>query len=126
MKEPVVRLILDTSAVLAYANGRIEVGETITEVVDEGDAFGASVVSLAEAVRLAHQPEGDGIRLLSAHPCFRPLPARAADWQRLGYWAANLGTVQHAAAIIEAIDRDGYVITEEPHSYGENLPVIAF
>ena len=126
MTDPVVRLILDTSAVLAYANSRIEVGETISEVVEEGSAFGASVVSLAEAMRMADKPERDGIRLLAAHVCFKPLPAKAGDWQRLGYWAANLGTVQHAAAIIEAIDRDGYVITAEPHSYGENLPVITF
>jgi hypothetical protein len=129
VKDPVVKLILDSSAVLAYARGSLDVGETIAEVVDEGDAFGASVLSLAEAARLSKQGEREGISLLAAHTRFRPLPAQAADWQRLASWAGILDSVQHAAAVIEAIDRDGYIITSEPHIYangGENLPLIPF
>ena len=46
-----IKLVLDTSAVLAYASHSINVGEVISEVVDEGAQVGASVVCLAEGVR---------------------------------------------------------------------------
>lgn len=131
MKDPAVKLILDTSAVLAYARGSIDVGETIAEVVEEGDAFGASVISLAEAARLASDGDRAGITLLATHKRFQPLAAPAEDWPRLAAWTTSLDSVQHAAAVIEAIDRDGYLITSDPGSYthaegGENLPLIVF
>lgn len=129
MKDPQVRLILDTSAVLAYARGSIDVGETIAEAVDEGQSFGASVVCLAEAAR-ATPGERKGINLLGAHVRFHPLPAPADDWPRLAHWTTTLDAVDLAAALIEAIDRDGYILTVEPDRYtrtegGENLPLIA-
>ena len=43
MKDPNVRLVLDTTAVLAYAETSIHVGETIAEVLDEGGRFGVPV-----------------------------------------------------------------------------------
>lgn len=128
MSDRELRLVLDTSAVLAYARGSVDVGETITEVVDEGHWFGSSVVCLAEATRLAGD-DSPGITLLAAHRRFVALPAAAEKWPALATWTRLLRRVDLAASILEAVDREGHVMTAEPHlyaagsEYGE-LPVI--
>jgi hypothetical protein len=118
VKDPSIRLVLDTSAVLAYASGSIHLGETITEVVDEGGRFAASVVCLAEAIRLVPDGQAPGVPLLTRHPKFTTLPMLAEDWDRLGYWASELGQVDRAAAVVEVLDRPaGYLVTAEPGRY---------
>jgi hypothetical protein len=129
VKDPTVRLVLDTSAVLAYAASSINLGETIAEVVDEGGRFGASVVCLAEASRLAAEDRAFGVPLLTRHTRFVVLPAAAEDWDRLGYWS-KLSRIDRAAAIVEVLDRpDGYLVTAEPGAYDmkalAGLPVIS-
>ena len=129
MKDPTIRLVLDTSAVLAYAAGSIDLGQTIAEVVDEGGRFAASAVCLAEGVRLVDEDRTLGVPLLTRHPRFVPLPVLAEDWDRLGYWAKELGRIDRAAAVIEVLDRsDGYLVTAEPRRYEikalNDLPVI--
>jgi hypothetical protein len=129
MKDPAVRLVLDTSAVLAYSVGSIDLGETIAEVVDEGGRFGASVACLAEAVRLVANDRGFGVPLLTRHPRFAALPVLAEDWDRIGYWAKELGAVDRAATVIEVLDRpDGYLVTADPDAYDikplADLPII--
>jgi hypothetical protein len=44
-------LVLDTSAIVAYAEGSIHVGEPISEVRDEGGLVVVPVVCLVEAAR---------------------------------------------------------------------------
>jgi hypothetical protein len=129
VKDPTVRLVLDTSAVLAYAAGSIHLGETIAEVVDEGGRFGSSAVCLAEAVRLVAADRELGVPLLTRHPRFVPLPVLADDWDRVGYWAKELGAVDRAATVVEVLDRpDGYLVTAEPGAYDikplADLPII--
>ena len=123
-----LRLVLDTSAVVAYARGSVDIGETITEVVDEGQWFGSSVVCLAEATRLAGE-DSSGVALLAAHRRFVALPATAESWSALAAWTQLLGRVDLAASMLEAVDREGHVMTAEPHLYGigpddGDLPVI--
>ncbi len=128
-KDQRVRLILDTSAVLAYARGSINVGETITEVIQEGGWIGASVVCLAEASRVVPQQDAFGVPLLANHDRFVALPAEEGEWRKLAWWAKTLDGVDRAATAIEALDRRGYVVTAEPEVYEEKvdgeLPVIA-
>jgi hypothetical protein len=129
VKDPTVRLVLDTSAVLAYAAGSIDVGETIAEVVDEGGRFAASAVCLAEAVHLVPETNALGVPLLTRHAGFVSLPLAADDWDRVGYWAKELGRVDRAATVVEVLDRpDGYLVTAEPDRYDTralaDLPVI--
>jgi hypothetical protein len=128
VKDPRIQLVLDRTAVLAYATGSIDVGETITEVVDEGAAFGASVVALAEASRLVRDDVALGVPLLVGHSRFESLPALAEDWRRIAWWSRTLDSVDRAAALIEALDRDAYVVTAEPEAYHvkglDDLPVI--
>lgn len=124
MKDPSVRLILDTSAVLAYAATSIHVGETIAEVVDDGGAFGVTAVCLAEAARQAGEERAGGVPLLVNHPRCVVLPVLADDWAALAVWATALGRVDLATAMVEAVDRGAYVLTGEPERYGDELPVI--
>ncbi len=127
MKDGQVQLVLDGSAVLAYAAGSIRVGETIAEVVDEGARFGASVVALAEASRVVRDEEALGVPLLARHARFEPLPAMSQDWTRIAWWSRVLGSVDRAAAVVEALDREAYVVTAEPETYDvkgvDELPV---
>lgn len=129
MKDQAVKLILDTSAVLAYTAASIDLGETIAEVVDEGGWLGASVVCLAEAVRLVPEDRAMGVALLTRHPRFVVLPVAGEDWDRVGYWARRLGAVDGAVTVVEVLDRpDGYLVTADPTGYGDedlvDLPVL--
>jgi hypothetical protein len=128
VKDQQIQLVLDSSAVLAYAGGSIHVGETITEVVDEGARFGASVVTLAEASRLVLDEDALGVLLLARHARFEPLAAVPQDWTRIAWWSRTLGSVDRATAVVEALDRDAYVVTAEPEAYQhkgvDELPVI--
>jgi hypothetical protein len=129
MKDTAVRLVLDTSAVLAYAGISIDVGETIAEVVDEGGRFGVSVLCLAEAARLVADEHALGLPLLTQHPCCTILPVLAEDWQAVGGWTKVLGRADLAVSLVEAIDRDAYVLTGEADRYDDKgpgeLPIIS-
>jgi hypothetical protein len=123
-----IQLVLDSTAVRAYAHGSTDLGETIAEVVDEGASFGASVVAMAEAGRVGSDDDALGIRLLARHPRFAPLPAMAEDWDRLAWWSRRLGGTDRAAALVEALGCGAYVVTAEPDAYRVkgigDLPVI--
>jgi hypothetical protein len=129
MKDPTVRLVLDTSAVLAYAATSINVGETLAEVVDEGGRFGVSVPCLAEASRLVDEVHALGVPLLVQHPNCSILPVLAEDWSAVAGWTKVLGRVDLATSLLEAIDREAYVLTGEPGEYDEkgpgDLPIIS-
>jgi hypothetical protein len=128
MKDRRIQLVLDSSAVLAYAAGSIDLGETIAEVVDEGARFGASVVALAEASGVVRDGEAIGVTLLARHARFEPLSASSEDWTRIAWWSRTLGSVDRAAAVVEALDRDAYVVSAQPEAYDrkgiDDLPVI--
>jgi hypothetical protein len=125
---PDIRLILDTSAALAYTTTSVRLGETIVEVVDEGARFAVPVLCLVEAGRLVEEKLADRLDLLVAHERCVVLPMLAEDWRPVAELTAMLDRVDLAVSLLEAIDRDAYVITAEPARYGpagqEGLPVI--
>jgi hypothetical protein len=126
VKDPNVRLVLDTTAILAYAGASIHVGETIAEVVDEGGQFGVPTICLAEASRLIPDKLAEGINLLVRHTQCVVLSALAEDWTALVAWTRIVGRVDLAAALIEATDRSAcWVISGEAELYGDDrMPVI--
>jgi len=66
-----LHLILDTSAVLAYASGSEHVGEPISQVLENGAAFTVPLTVLATAAAAV----GDNwVELLTSHPAFEPHP----------------------------------------------------
>ncbi len=86
MTQPRLRVVLDTSAIVAYLQASIHVGETIAEVVDEGAGFGVPVVCLAEAVALRMDGNDASVDLLVAHPACTVLPQTGARWRARPGW----------------------------------------
>ncbi len=127
--EAPVRLVLDTSAVLAYADGSIHVGEPMAEVLDEGARFGVPVLCLAEASRLVDGSNAAGITLLARHAGCVVLPMLAEQWQAIAAATVDLGRADLAVSLIEALRHGGYVLTGEPARYDPDgkgeAPVIA-
>ncbi len=123
-----IRLVLDTSAVLAYAAGSFDLGETMAEVVEEGARFAVPAICLAEASRLAEDDHRAGVLLLTRHTSAVVLPLGADDWQSLGAAASVLGRIDLAAALLTALRADAIVATAEPARYDPegtgHLPVI--
>jgi hypothetical protein len=111
------RLVLDTTAVLAYAHGSEAVGETIREVVDEDAGYAIPVICLAEA---AAQVDGRQLPLLDllvahSHALEVPLPH---DWRALAIACRLYGSVARGAAMTTAVLHHAYVLTANPAAYG--------
>jgi hypothetical protein len=118
-----VRLVLDTTAVAAFAEGSPHVGEPIREICDEGAAFAVPVLCLAEAGATARSGELPLLDVLAAHAhCVRV--ALPDDWRTLSAAARVYGSVDRGAvAIVARAQRSAYVLTAEPDTYA-GLPVI--
>jgi hypothetical protein len=108
-------LVLDTSAVVAYAAGSVDVGEPMAEVGAEGGRAVVPVVCLIEAARRV----GDDMpRLLVDHPSCDTAPLTLDIWETVTAGARILGRLDLAVALVSATAGDGYVLTAEPHAYG--------
>lgn len=115
MTEPPIRLILDTSAVLAYAHGSDHVGEALQEVADESAVAAVPVVCLAEAYPLLADRER--WRILAGHPHVIVLDAAAGESEELGSMCCLVEGVPAACAALAALDADCWVLTSRPDMY---------
>lgn len=124
--EPVIRLTLDTSAVLAYAQGSIDVGETLAEIASERDLFAVHVLCLAEAARFAGDGDVKYLPLLAAHRCCVLVGTPAQDWQELAGTARMLNRTDLAATLRTAATLDTFILTGEPGRYphGDEYPKV--
>lgn len=124
MTDPGIKVVLDTTAILAYPS--VDVGELIAEIADEGNLVAVPVVCLAQATL---QGKPDRLRLLTAHPHCEILPLLAADTGHLAAWWRLLGRVDCATAMVAARANRAYVVTADPDAYTDgddwDLPVIA-
>jgi hypothetical protein len=120
-----LRAVLDTSAVLAFAAGSINVGETIGEIADEGADFAVPVASLLAAagqVRADQQPMLDA---LATHPHGVVLALAPSGWRRVAAASSLLGDLGRACAALPVVSGEaGYVMTAEPDAYGEGIETI--
>jgi hypothetical protein len=114
-----IRVILDTSAVLAYASGSIAVGEVMAEVTDDLASFAVPLPCLIEAARQVDNDYLPGVHLLEAHRYGVIVPDRVDRWRTIAGLARVLGRVDLASALIAAQDHAAYVLTAEPDAYGE-------
>jgi hypothetical protein len=123
---PPIRIVLDTTAITAYAGSSIAVGEAITLAGEENALVALPIVCLAEAYRRVPDDQLPTISLLAGHPSIVVVDTEPEDWQALAGLARDLGRVDAAAALLLAVDADGYVLTGEPDAYGkfDELPVI--
>jgi hypothetical protein len=120
-----IHLVLDSSAIVAYATGSEHVGEPLTQVAENSATFTAPLTVLAAA---AVRTDRRWVELLVKHPAFE---AVETDWVRWPALAATLGLVGRldaAEALLAALDFDCHVLTGEPALYsglGHDPPIIA-
>jgi len=120
-----VHLVLDTSAVLAYASGSEHVGEPLTQVAENDATF---VVPLTVLAVGAAQTDPRWAELLTKHPAFEPVKTEWTRWPALAATFGVVGRLDAAEALLVALDFDCDVLTAEPGIYaalGDDPPVIA-
>jgi hypothetical protein len=112
-----IRLVLDPTAISAYAHGSDDVGEVIREVADEGGQFGVPNVCLIDAAVGIDPSRWSIIGVLLAHSRCVPLDT-PPGWQDVAAVAVELASPSRAVAVRCADDNDGYVLSAEPDAYG--------
>lgn len=127
MSDRPVRLVLDTSAIIAYTHGSIDVGETIAEIDDEYAAVALPVLCLLEAHRVV--ADHDRLMVLVNHPAAITLTIEPDDWPAVATFADAGGRIDAAAAALVAADYGATVLTRQPGPYramSPDIPVIGF
>jgi hypothetical protein len=110
-----IRLVLDTSSVLAYCVGSIDVGETIAEIEDERCAVAIPVVCLIEAYRGA--ADRDRLEVLATHSTTVLVDIGPPAWRRVAQLADYSGRVDAAAAALIAVDEGATMLTRQAALY---------
>jgi hypothetical protein len=108
-------LVLDTSAIVAFARGSVDVGEPIAEVRDAGGVVLVPVVCLVEAAR---HVDDDMLHLLTDHPACEVDPLPADGWPMAAATTRLLGRLDLAVALIAAATVGAFILTAEPDAYG--------
>jgi hypothetical protein len=110
-----VKVVLDTSAIVAFTRGSIDVGEVIAEIDDEYAAAGPPVLCLVEASSVV--AFGDRRELLVNHPATAVLAPDPGDWQALAAVYESVGRLDAASAVLAAIDLGCQVLSGRPGQY---------
>lgn len=110
-----VRLVFDTSAVLAYAGGSIHAGEVLAELIDGGTRAAVPVACLVEASLTAS--DSDRLHVLAEHPAVTLVGVEPSNWQHLAGLADLTGGFATATAALHALDEDCWVLSARPWLY---------
>jgi hypothetical protein len=124
-----VRLILDQSALLLFARGALPVGETLAEVVDEGDLYATPVTVLVDVLRMLDSDDEPEIaemrrlvRLLMASESAVVLPVEGGSVDALLYWTPLVATLSNATCVVAMLSTPGsYLLTGQPEYYVDEL-----
>jgi hypothetical protein len=109
-----VRVILDTSAILAFSRGSVHVGDTAAEVDDDGSLLGLPISCLVEARwRLA---DAGRLSLLVHHRATELITA-PGDWSALAAALDVAGRQDAASALLAAVQSGCDVLTAHPRRY---------
>ncbi|MEU4476474.1 hypothetical protein AB0F68_00125 [Micromonospora sp. NPDC023966] len=109
-----IRLILDTSAILAFTEGSTAVGQAIAKVASEESLFGLPVVCLAEAARSVI--DTDRLDLLVNHPAAAVLTVDPLQWKSLAATHRAVGRLDTAGALLAAAANDCSVLSDPPRA----------
>ncbi|MFU8852288.1 hypothetical protein ACNAW0_15070 [Micromonospora sp. SL1-18] len=105
-----IRVILDTSAIVAFTRGSTVVGEVIAAVAEEGCLFGLPVMCLAEAS--ASAVDSNRLDLLVNHPAAAVLTVDPLRWRDLAAAYRTVGRLGTASALLAA-DDECIVLTDQ-------------
>jgi hypothetical protein len=108
-------LVLDTSAIVSFGGGSIDVGEPMAEVRDEGGVVLVPVVCLVEASRTV---DDRMLEVLVDNPVCELEPLTGERWRMAAVTLRMLGRLDLAVALIAASVFGGFVLTREPDAYG--------
>lgn len=117
-----VTLVLDTSAVLAYAKGSIAVGELLSIITDDGDTALIPATCLAEAHRHLADGEDELLTILSTIPCVELSPLLPEQSAKVGGAARTGGGIDAGHAALEAIAREAQLATQDVVTMSRLLP----
>jgi len=109
--------VLDTSAVLAYATGSVDVGEPMTLVEADGGQVIVPAVCLIEAARKVDDPMLAVLAVLAGHPAVTIAGLDAGHWEALAHGTRELGRLDLASALLAATPAGRYLLTAEPAAY---------
>ncbi|MEV0732397.1 hypothetical protein [Polymorphospora sp. NPDC050346] len=112
-----VAVVLDPSAVAAYARNQVAVGELLTLVADEGRVVGVPATCLAAAyTRAAGDLEIALLALLEATPVVRLLPLDKASTRAAGLTAGRVadGDIALGHAVTAAYEHGAHYATTDP------------
>ena len=120
-----VRLVLDRSALLAYAAGNIDAAETVGEVIRDGVRFGVPTVAAADALAVVDDNHDRTVlrRLLTSEACVM-IGIDDDGWDELAFWRQSTGRLDTAAAVLVALNHEAWLLTGEPKLYEEGLSII--
>jgi hypothetical protein len=97
-----VGLILDTTALVAYMNGSINVGTRIAEAADEGYDVLVPALCLAQAHRDADATSFRWLGVLADVGNVQVVPLERRRCSIVGSWSRALGTLDLAHVAVEA------------------------
>lgn len=125
---PPVTLILDRTALLAYAAGSMHAAEPVGQVLENGTRYGVPVPAVVEALAVVPGVERVALEWLLTQPGCAILSTWGDDWQELAYWHGVTGRYDAAAALLCAFEHDAAILASDTKAYpiAEGLPIIYF
>lgn len=116
MSDRPVRVVLDTSSIIAYAQGTsVDVGEVMAEVDDEYGAVAVPIPCLMEAYRVV--TDRDRLQVLASHPAVTLVNIDPADWRAASDLADSGGRIDAAVAALLAVDFQAIMLTRQAGWY---------
>lgn len=113
--------VLDTGALIGYAQGVEAVGQVLVEVADAdpGGTVAVPLICLIEAYTLLHHSEHEFLRMLRRNPAVRTvLPTldldRTDDCPMIGGMARHTGRLGAGHAVYVALTNAAGVVTSRP------------
>lgn len=128
MSDRPIRVVLDTSSIIAYAQAAsLDVGEVITEVDDEQGAVALPALCLIEAARVT--TDRGRLRILDNNSATTIVTIEPDVWETIVGLADAGGRTDAATAALIAADYEAILLTRQPDWYsgmGVDLRLIAF
>ena len=115
--ETEIRAVLDTTAILSHARGRVHVGELLVDIADEGAYVALPSVALlaAHADVIGDRAARARLGLLCALPAVHPLALDQSDAAEVATLVALAdGDLGRAHAAWAALEYAAYFLTTEP------------
>lgn len=116
-------VVLETSALLAYARGSTSVGEHLARASEDAEDVVVPALCLAEAYRRIDSDGWHLLDVLAGHPNVVVTPVEGDMCGVLGGWSRAMETMDVAQAAIEAASRPiAPVMTDKPELIRRHLP----